>query len=261
MNEPIKHSIRERFTVLIFDNKQSGSAYLSTIICELINQNNQWDKHTCLGLATGSSPILFYAALVKEYKSQNVSFENVYSFNLDEYYPIQNNSPESYHHFMNEHLFDHVDMPSDNIYIPDGELPSDKVEEGCQKFENRIKALGGLDVQILGIGRNGHIGFNEPGSSIETTTRLVEIHETTRRDAGGAFGNLENVPHQALTMGVQTILSAKSIFLMAWGSGKAEIIKKAIEDNITPEVPASYLKNHNNVTYLLDQAAAAELNI
>jgi glucosamine-6-phosphate deaminase len=188
-----------------------------------------------------------------------LSFKNVITFNLDEYVPITPKDAQSYHYFMHENLFDHIDIPKENIHIPNGMLKPEEIRAFCKDYEKKIQAAGGLDLQILGIGRTGHIGFNEPGSNLNAQTRLITLDHLTRYDAAAAFQGIENVPRKAITMGIQTILKAHRILLMAWGSNKAEIIQKAIEGEITPLIPTTYLQLHNNTTIVLDQEAASEL--
>jgi glucosamine-6-phosphate deaminase len=212
-----------------------------------------------LGLATGSTPIKVYDYLVQAHKEQGVSFSNVISFNLDEYFPMNAESIHSYVRFMREHLFDHLDIPAHQINIPDGQQNKESVRAYCQNYEQKIIDAGGIDIQILGIGRTGHIGFNEPGSSLKSKTRLVRLDRITRLDAASDFFGKENVPSKAITMGVGTIMGAKRIILMAWGEGKANIIKQAVEGPIQESVPATFLQNHQNCDFIIDRAAATSL--
>jgi glucosamine-6-phosphate deaminase len=212
-----------------------------------------------LGLATGSSPTTMYAELVRMHKEEKLSFKNVVTFNLDEYYPMQPNALQSYVRFMGEHLFNHIDIDPDNIHVPDGTVSKENVAEYCKAYEEKIKALGGLDMQVLGIGRTGHIGFNEPGSGPRSRTRLITLDHITITDAASDFFGEQYVPRKAITMGVGTIMEAKEVVLMAWGEGKSRIIRKTVEGEITDHVPATYLQNHPNTTFYLDTPAAAEL--
>ena len=212
-----------------------------------------------LGLATGSSPITIYSELVRLHKEENLSFKNVITFNLDEYWPMNKNSRHSYHKFMFDNLFNHIDIDKKNINIPKGNVSSNKLEKHCIKFENKIKELGGLDLQLLGIGRNGHIGFNEPGTLKSSVTRKVRIEHTTRFDASEEFGGIDNVPKEAISMGTKTILDAKKIILVAWGSNKSKIIKRSIEEKENDIVPASLLQSHNNTLFVLDKDSAGSL--
>jgi glucosamine-6-phosphate deaminase len=197
--------------------------------------------------------------LVQAHKEQGVSFSNVISFNLDEYFPMDAESIHSYVRFMREHLFDHLDIPAHQINIPDGQQNKESVRAYCQNYEQKIIDAGGIDIQILGIGRTGHIGFNEPGSSLKSKTRLVRLDRITRLDAASDFFGKENVPSKAITMGVGTIMGAKRIILMAWGEGKANIIKQAVEGPIQESVPATFLQNHQNCDFIIDRAAATSL--
>ena len=212
-----------------------------------------------LGLATGSSPITIYSELVRLHKEENLSFKNVITFNLDEYWPMNKNSRHSYHKFMFDNLFDHIDIDKKNINIPNGNVSPNKLENHCIKFENKINELGGLDLQLLGIGRNGHIGFNEPGTLKSSVTRKVRIEHTTRFDASEEFGGIDNVPKEAISMGTKTILNAKKIILVAWGSNKSKIIKRSIEEKENDIVPASLLQSHNNTLFVLDKDSAGSL--
>ena len=249
----------EKLHNVIYNNSDEGSLSIANSISQLIREKQSQKRNCVLGLATGSSPLSVYRELIRMHKNEGLSFKNVITFNLDEYFPIRNNDINSYNHFMNINLFNHIDIPKENINIPSGELSFEKVRKSCNDFEKKIKELGGIDLQILGIGRTGHIGFNEPGSHFNSQTRLVKLDDVTRFDAAKSFQGIENVPREALTMGIQTILSAKRIILMAWGSNKAPILKKAIEGEITPLIPTSYLQHHKNTTLVLDNESSSEL--
>lgn len=249
----------EKAPAKVFDTAKNASKYAADEIAKLIREKADKGEKAVLGLATGSTPTQLYDELVRMHKEEGLSFENVVTFNLDEYYPMEPDSIHSYVYFMNEYLFDHVDIKKENVHIPDGTLDREEVYEFCQKYEEKIDALGGLDIQILGIGRTGHVGFNEPGSTINSKTRLIALDSLTILDAASGFFGVENVPRRAITMGVGTIMKAKRIFLMAWGEGKANIIQKAIEGDITSQIPATFLQKHDNVEFLLDDAASAEL--
>jgi glucosamine-6-phosphate deaminase len=212
-----------------------------------------------LGLATGSTPKGVYAELIRMHREEGLSFQNVITFNLDEYYPINFTALQSYVRFMWEYLFDHIDIPKNHVHIPDGTIAKDQVANFCANYENQIDALGGLDVQLLGIGRTGHIGFNEPGSRLDSKTRIITLDHMTRIDAASDFFGEEYVPRTAITMGVGTIFKAKRILLMAWGEGKAQIIKKTVEGAITESIPATFLQTHPNVGVILDTASSADL--
>jgi glucosamine-6-phosphate deaminase len=226
---------------------------------ELIEAKNKEGKPAVLGLATGSTPVPFYRELIRLHQKEGLSFKNVITFNLDEYFGLPREHPESYHKFMCDQLFDHVDIPKENIHLPSGTVTSDQVFEHCRAYEEMIDAAGGVDFQILGIGRTGHIGFNEPGSSRESLTRRITLDRITRQDAAADFRGEENVPRFAITMGVGTILRAKKIVLMAWGENKAGVVSRAVEGEVTDAVSASFLQEHRNARFFIDQAAAREL--
>ena len=249
----------EKLHNVTFDSPFSGSAAVADEIAALIQEKQSEGKPCVLGLATGSSPISVYKHLIKLHQEKGLSFKNVITFNLDEYYGLQPSDINSYYFFMHENLFDHIDIPSENINIPDGTLAPKKVRDYCKAYEKKIADLGGLDFQLLGIGRTGHVGFNEPGSNINSQTRLVTLDHLTRYDAVGAFQGIDNVPSKAITMGIKTILSAKRIVLLAWGINKSEIILKAVEGILTTNIPTTYLQKHENTTLVLDHQAASGL--
>jgi glucosamine-6-phosphate deaminase len=249
----------EKLHNVTFDSPFSGSAAVADEIAALIQEKQSEGKPCVLGLATGSSPISVYKHLIKLHQEEGLSFKNVITFNLDEYYGLQPSDINSYYLFMHENLFDHIDIPSENINIPDGTLAPKKVRDYCKAYEKKIADLGGLDFQLLGIGRTGHVGFNEPGSNINSQTRLVTLDHLTRYDAAGAFQGIDNVPSKAITMGIKTILSAKRIVLLAWGINKSEIILKAVEGILTANIPTTYLQKHENTTLVLDHQAASGL--
>lgn len=229
-------------------------------IAALIRSKESEGKKCVLGLATGASPIQLYEELVRLHKEEGLSFKNVITFNLDEYLPMERESVHSYWYFMHHHLFDHIDIDPSNVHIPDGRLKEEEIPAFCDKYEQAIKDAGGIDLQILGIGRTGHIGFNEPGSTLQSKTRKVTLSELTLKDASAEFGGIENVPHKAITMGVGTVMSARRVILFAWGEKKSPIIKKAIEGPISDAIPATFLQEHPNCTFILDKAAASELS-
>jgi len=251
---------REKIHTEVFSNSEEASKLIAKEIAFTIKKKESTGKPCVLGLATGSSPLSVYKELIRLHQEEGLSFNNVITFNLDEYYPIQPHELQSYVRFMNEHLFNHIDIKPENIHIPDGTISKDKVLEYCNHYEKKINALGGLDLQILGIGRTGHIGFNEPGSSINSSTRMINLDYITRVDAASDFYGEESVPVKAITMGIGTILKAKRIILMVWGEGKAEIVKKAVEGDIVSNVPATFLQAHPNTTFVMDAAAGAELS-
>lgn len=249
----------EKIPTRIFDSSKEASLSVAREIADLIKERNKTNKNTVLGLATGSTPTQIYDELVRIHKEEKLTFKNVITFNLDEYYPMEPDSLHSYVKFMNEYLFKHLDIPKNQIHIPDGTLAKDDVYNFCVNYEKEIEKAGGLDIQILGIGRTGHIGFNEPGSSDDSRTRLIALDQLTILDAESGFFGAENVPKRAITMGVGTIMKAKKIYLMAWGEGKAEIIQKTVEGEIDKLVPASFLQKHSDVEVILDEASSAEL--
>jgi glucosamine-6-phosphate deaminase len=249
----------EKINSLVFETSKEASKVVARQIADLIQTKASAGKMCVLGLATGSTPTSVYAELVRLHQEEGLSFKNVISFNLDEYFPIQPDALQSYVRFMKEHLFDHVDILLENINIPNGTLKKEDVAEFCKKYEEKIHSFGGLDLQILGIGRTGHIGFNEPGSGPKSRTRMITLDHLTITDAASDFFGEEYVPHKAITMGVGTIMEAKQIILMAWGEGKSHIIRKTVEGDISDHVPATYLQNHPHTTFFLDAAAAYEL--
>lgn len=249
----------EKIHNVIFQSSQEASVLVAQEIANIIQRKEELNEPCVLGLATGSSPIKVYEELVRMHKEEGLSFANVVTFNLDEYYPMDKNNIQSYYHFMHEHLFDHVDILADNINIPDGNVNNEDLYQYCIDYEMKIKSYGGLDFQLLGIGRTGHIGFNEPGSHINSGTRSITLDHLTRMDAASSFLGIDNVPRKAITMGIGTVKNAKRIVLLAWGISKAEIIKKTIEGEISSKVPATYLQQHSNTTFVLDTEASSEL--
>jgi glucosamine-6-phosphate deaminase len=249
----------EKIPTTVYTSSAAAAHAIAKEIADLIRTRAKAGHRVVLGLATGSTPTGLYAELARMHREEGLSFGNVVTFNLDEYYPMKPDELQSYVRFMNEHLFDHIDIDRKNVNIPDGTVDRDHVWEFCQKYEQRIRDAGGLDIQILGIGRTGHVGFNEPGSGKDSKTRLITLDHITRMDAAGDFFGEENVPRKAITMGVGTILSARKIVMMAWGEGKARVVKRAVEGEITTQVAASFLQQHPNARVVLDAAAAAEL--
>jgi len=249
----------EKIHNVIFSNSNEASIRVAEEIAALIKKKQAKNKLCVLGLATGSSPIRVYEELVRMHKEEGLSFANVVSFNLDEYLPMDHENMQSYFYFMHEHLFNHVDIIPENVHIPDGKTAYKSAVAYCLSYEKKIKEFGGLDFQLLGIGRTGHIGFNEPGSHFNSGTRVITLDHITRVDAAPAFLGIDNVPRKAITMGIATVRSAKRIVLLGWGQNKASVIKKTIEGDITSQVPATYLQNHENCTFVLDNAAGSEL--
>nr|WP_288832878.1 glucosamine-6-phosphate deaminase [uncultured Flavobacterium sp.] len=249
----------EKIHNVIFDSSKEASVLVAHEIANLIQRKEELGEPCILGLATGSSPIKVYEELVRLHKEEGLSFANVVTFNLDEYYPMDKNNIQSYHHFMHEHLFNHVNILPENINIPDGNVNSEELQQYCIDYEMKIKSYGGLDFQLLGIGRTGHIGFNEPGSHINSGTRSITLDHLTRVDAAPAFLGIDNVPRKAITMGIGTVRAAKRIVLLAWGISKADILKSTIEGEVSSQVPATYLQEHSNTTFVLDSEASSEL--
>nr|WP_321413646.1 glucosamine-6-phosphate deaminase [uncultured Allomuricauda sp.] len=249
----------EKVHNVIFQDSKQGSLQVAKEISDLIREKSEKGQKCVLGLATGSSPVRVYEELVRMHREEGLSFKNVVTFNLDEYHPMERTNIQSYYYFMHQHLFDHVDIPAENVNIPDGTVPSGEVQEYCKKYEGMIEDAGGLDFQLLGIGRTGHIGFNEPGSHYNSATREITLDYVTRIDAASSFKGLDNVPRKAITMGIGTIKRAKRVVLLAWGQNKASVIKETIEGEISSEVPATYLQEHGNTTFVLDKEAASLL--
>jgi len=249
----------ENIDTVIFENSYSASKAVATEISDLIRLKASENKPCIIGLATGSTPKGLYAELVRMHKEDNLSFKHVVTFNLDEYYPMDPKSIHSYVYFMNELLFKHIDIHPENIHIPNGALTKEEISAYCSAYEAKIEELGGLDLQILGIGGNGHIGFNECGSPKNSKTRLVALDHITRVAASNDFGGLTKTPRTAITLGIKKIMEAKRVVLMAWGEGKSDIIKKAVEGGISSDVPASFLQEHDNVSFVIDKTASSKL--
>ncbi len=249
----------ENIPCQLFRHAAEASRAVAQQIATLIRQRATENKMCVLGLATGSTPTGVYDELIRLHREDGLSFQNVITFNLDEYFPMQPEELQSYVRFMQEHLFDHIDILAEHANMPDGTCAKEKIAEYCQEYEAKIEAAGGIDLQLLGIGRTGHIGFNEPGSGKTSRTRLITLDRVTRRDAASDFYGEPNVPHRAITMGVGTILDARQIVLMAWGEGKANVIAKAVEGEVSTSVAASFLQEHPNAQIILDEAAAEQL--
>ena len=247
----------EKIHNVCVDSAEQGSKLVANEIANSIRKCSK--PHFILGLATGSSPIGVYRELVRLHKEDGLSFKKVITFNLDEYFSIEKNNEQSYHSFMHQHLFSHIDIVKRNINIPQGKLLEEDILNYCDKYEKKINSLGGIDFQILGIGRTAHIGFNEPGSNQNSCTRIVSLDSMTRQDAAEDFNGIESVPKRAITMGIRTILSAKRIVLLAWGHKKSNVISKSIEGEIDFNYPASFLQKHNNTTFILDNESSAQL--
>lgn len=248
----------EKIPVKIFSNSKAGSKYVADEIAKLIREKSSKGEKCVLGMATGATPINLYAELVRMHKEEGLSFKNVVTFNLDEYFPIEKEAYQSYWSFMHRHLFNHIDIDPANIHMPNGSWPKAEIKKYCAAYEKEMEDAGGIDLQILGIGLNGHIGFNEPGSSIYSKTRLVNLDNVTRIANTYEFQNISKVPRLAVTMGISNILKAKRILLMGWGQ-KSAIIARSVEGSVTEQVPASILQQHNDCTFVVDEPAAADL--
>lgn len=243
----------------IFASGDEAQAAAARRLAETIRGKAERGKKCVLGLATGSTAVGIYQHLIRMHREEGLSFANVTTFNLDEYYPLEPTDVQSYRRFMFERLFDHVDIDPANVHLPSGTAAVDEVTAHCAEYEAAIAAAGGLDLQLLGIGRNGHIGFNEPGAEASSRTRMVHLHPVTREDAAGDFGGINNVPATAISMGVATILSARQIVMVALGAKKAAIVRQMVDGPVTPDVPATYLHRHPNVAVFLDEPAASQL--
>lgn len=249
----------QRVAAAIYANSEQANVAVAKEIEQLIQDCKSQGKPCVLGLATGSTPVGVYDELIRLHKEEGLSFANVVTFNLDEYYPMQPHELQSYNRFMAEHLFDHVDIPKENINVPDGTVAVDQVHAYCYAYEKKIDDAGGIDLQILGIGRTGHIGFNEPGSGLKSLTRLITLDKVTRLDAASDFFAEAHVPRRAITMGVGSIFKARRVLLIAFGEHKAPVVARSIEGDITSTIPATFLQQHPNAQYILDQAAANDL--
>jgi glucosamine-6-phosphate deaminase len=249
----------ERIRTLIVDDHDELGRLIARRLADVVRARAAEGRRAVLGLATGSTPIGAYRELIRLHRHEGLSFRNVVTFNLDEYYPMDPGSLHSYHRFMWENLFDALDIPREQVHIPRGDVPRDQVEREVRDYEAAIRAAGGIDIQLLGIGRTGHIGFNEPGSGAESRTRLVTLDPVTRKDAAADFFGEENVPREALTMGVATILEAREILILATGEHKAAIVRRAVEGEVDHEVAATFLQQHPCTTFYIDRPAAAAL--
>lgn len=248
-----------KIPTLVFPTSAQASRHVALMIESLIRQNNSASRPTVLGLATGSTPVGLYRELIRLHKDAGLDFSRVITFNLDEYYPMDSEDAHSYRRWMHETFFKHINIQPQNIHVPDGTVAFQDADDYCARYEQLIRRAGGIDLQILGIGRSGHIGFNEPGSTRHSRTRLATLDPVTRRDAASDFFGEDNVPHQALTMGVGTILEARKIVIMAFGEHKAPIVQRAVEGEMSEAITASFLQKHPDTTFLLDQAAAGHL--
>jgi len=250
---------REKINVVILESHASMATALAERIATVIRDRNAQGEVAVLGLATGSTPIGVYRELIRLHREEGLDFSRVVTFNLDEYYPMDPESHNSYVRYMWENLFESIEIPPENVHIPDGTIPWKDLERYCTEYEEAIEAVGGIDFMLLGIGRSGHIGFNEPGSHRDSRTHLVFLDSITRADAASDFFGEENVPLEAITMGVASIMGAREIALLATGEHKARIVRRAVEGEAHPDVAATYLQSHPNATVYLDRAASANL--
>jgi glucosamine-6-phosphate deaminase len=249
----------ERIDIVIVDEHEEIARRVAGRIANLVRERQAAGEKAVLGLATGSTPIGVYRELIRMHREDGLSFRNVVTFNLDEYYPMDPGSIHSYHRYMWENLFDHIDIPREQVHIPRGDIPRDQVERHAADYEAAIRDVGGIDLQILGIGKTGHVGFNEPGSGRQSRTRLIHLDTVTRKDAAADFFGEDNVPREAITMGVATIMDASEVVLLATGEHKAAIVRRAVEGEISTDVAATYLQDHPDATFFVDLAAAGEL--
>ena len=258
-NQNVLRARKTRIPAYVFETGKDLARHVALLIARVIQERNELGQKAVLALPTGSTPVGVYRELVRLHREENLDFSNVVTFNLDEYYGLASDALQSYHRWMHEHFFSQVNVPSDAIHIPDGMVPMDSLVEYCESYEEKIRSAGGIDIAVLGIGANGHIGFNEPFSVRNSRTRLCTLDPITRRSASSDFFGEENVPLQAITMGVGTILDARKVLLLALGEHKAHIIKETVESRVSDRVPASYLQEHVDATILVDQAAGNEL--
>lgn len=239
--------------VEVFEDYESISARAADVVSEQIRRK----PDSVIGFATGSTPLGLYEHLIRNHRERGLDFSKITTFNLDEYVGLPPTHPQSYHHFMWENLFDHINVNESRVYIPHG--MTDDVEEFCQWYERQIEEAGGIDLQILGIGANGHLAFNEPGSSLGSRTRIKTLTEKTVRDNARFFADGESVPHQAITMGIGTIMDAETVLLLASGEKKAQAIRDALEGPVTGMCPATVVQMHRFAHILLDGEAASRL--
>jgi glucosamine-6-phosphate deaminase len=254
----VSPQVRERVPVVIAEYDEI-SRRIARRIADIIVEKRKAGSHAVLGLATGSTPIGIYRELARIHREEGLDFSDVVTFNLDEYYPMRPDSIHSYNRYMWENLFDEINVKPENVHVPKGDVPREKLAASAEAYEKAIRDSGGIDLQVLGIGKTGHIGFNEPGSGIDSRTRLIALDTVTRRDAAADFFGEDNVPTEAITMGVASIMEAREIALIATGEHKSEIIKRAVEGEPDPDVAATYLQMHRNAVFYVDPAAAAYL--
>jgi glucosamine-6-phosphate deaminase len=249
----------ERIETVVIESFAKLGVVVAERIAALIRAGDAAGRPAVLGLATGSTPLDVYRELIRMHREDGLSFRHVVTFNLDEYFPMDPRSLHSYHRYMWENFFERIDIDPSNVHLPRGDVPETDVEQECRRYEAAIRSAGGIDLQLLGVGRTGHIGFNEPGSGRDARTRLVHLDTITRKDAAADFFGEDNVPSRAITMGVATILEAREVLLLVTGEHKARIVRRAVEGPISPDVAATYVQEHPNATIFLDPPAAAEL--
>ncbi len=244
---------------VLFENVHVMARHVAQNVAAVIRERNSLGQSAVLGLPAGSTPLSVYRELIRMHQEDDLDFSRVITFNLDDYYGIPLGSMQSYRRWIHEHFLSHVNVPEENINIPDSALPVNEIEEFCQDYEAKILAAGGLDLVLLGIGSNGHVGFNEPFSAADSRTRLVQLDPVSRRAVASDFFGIDNVPTQAITMGLGTILNSRKILMLALGEHKSRIVKEMVEGPPDRRVPASFLKTHPDVVVLLDAAASSEL--
>ena len=249
----------EKIPTDIYESAEEGANHIACEIAQLIRDKQKAGRFCVLALPGGNSPRNVYSTLIRMHKEEGLSFRNVIIFNLYEYYPLTSDAINSNLNALKEMFLDHVDIDKQNVFSPDGTIPKDTIFEYCRLYEQRIESFGGLDAVLLGIGRVGNIGFNEPGSRLNSTTRLILLDSDSRNEASKMFGSIESTPISSITMGVSTISSAKKIYLMAWGEDKAKMVKECVEGAVTDTIPASYLQTHNNAHVVIDLSAAGNL--
>lgn len=249
----------EKVPTDIYESIEEGSEIVASLIADVIRSKQKEGRFCVLALAGGNSPRQVYEELIRMHKEEGLSFRNVLIFNMYEYYPLAVDASKSNLNALKEMFIDHVDIDSQNIFSPDGTIPQKNIIEFCRLYEQRINSYGGIDVALLGIGRMGNIAFNEPGSRINSLTRLILLDNDSRKEAASTFGNIESTPLSSITMGISTILSAKHVYLLAWGENKSQMIKECVEGPVTDNIPASYLQTHNNTRIFTDLSAASNL--
>ena len=249
----------EKVPTDIYESPEEGAAQIALDVAQVIREKQKAGRFCVLALAGGVSPRGVYSQLVRMHREEGLSFRNVIVFNLYEYYPLAADAINSNLNALREMLLDQVDIDKQNIFSPDGTIPKDTIFEYCRLYEQRIESFGGIDIALIGIGRVGNIGFNEPGSRINSATRLILLDNASRNDAAKIFGSIDNTPVSSITMGVQTILNARKIYLLAWGEEKAKMIKACVEGPMSDTIPASFLQTHNNAHIAVDLSAASNL--